>query len=384
MPKLGRHYLEVWEDQDMGLLPPVMLGEPPVAPPSAFTAPTPKWDSSTLTEADLLTEEKGHGPLTERVISALLPIPDLTVWKGVKAAEDAMEGRPGGSGAAAARRERLNVTDLEARIRDTMRYHGLLNFVVSIMTTLVFLSHVINLSLLPCLLYQPDFSERVDDPIATALREAQRELRKVVATNKARKARLISIACDRLGYQEYLEVRESIDKNITSLYHKLQKKDVPKVLKKKKKPLQGAAGGAGAGEETGPGVLPQCPAALGLMQDDENHLSVNEQLKQLVETRRQWVDSVGAVFDAKEKEIPGRLYGLPKRSVFEGIEEEVQAMLAAPLIDVNDFNSSVNGSMASSSANNGRNQSGPSNINSYGLSNGKGKERARSDAMDIG
>lgn len=385
MPKLGRHYLEVWEDQDLGLLPPVMLGELPAAPPSAFTAPTPKWDSSTLTEADLLTEEKGHGPLTERVISALLPIPDLTVWKGVKAAEDAMEGRPGGSGAAAARRERLNVTDLEVRIRDTMRYHGLLNFVVSIINYLGFSSLVINIPFHPYLLFQPDFSERVDDPIATALREAQRELRKVVATNKARKTRLISIACDRLGYQEYLEVRDSIDKNITALYHKLQRKDVPKVLKKKKKP-QGAAGGAGAGEDAGPGVLPQCPAALGLMQDDENHLSVNEQLKQLVETRRQWVDSVGAVFDAKEREIPGRLYGLPKRSVFEGIEEEVRAMLAAPLVDVNDFNTSVNGTMASSSANGGRNQTGSSKINintSYG-GNGKGKERARSDAMDIG
>ena len=225
----------------------------------------------------------------------------------------------------------------------------------------------------------------MDDPIATALREAQRELRKVVATNKARKTRLISIACDRLGYQEYLEVRDSIDKNITALYHKLQRKDVPKVLKKKKKTLQGLAGGAGAGEDTGPGLLPQCPAALGLMQDDENHLSVNEQLKQLVETRRQWVDSVGAVFDAKEREIPGRLYGLPKRSVFEGIEEELQAMLAAPLVDVNGFNSTINGTMASSS-DNGRNQSGSSKINSnsHGGVNGKGKERARSDAMDIG
>ena len=389
MPKLGRHYLEVWEDQDMNLLPPVILGDPPVAPPSAFAAPTPKWDSSTLTEADLLTEDKGHGPLTERVISALLPIPDLAVWKGVKAAEDAMEGRPGGSGAAAARRERLNVTDLEGRIRDTMRYHGLLNFVVSIILTLAFIFYP-SCFLVLILLFQPDYSERVDDPIATALREAQRELRKVVAINKARKARLISIACDRLGYQEYLEVRDSIDKNIAALYHKLQRKDVPKVSKKKKKPLQGAAaaaaaaaasanGGSGAGEDTG--LLPQCPAALGLIRDDENHLMVNEQLKQLVETRRNWVDNVGAIFDAKEKEMPGRLYGLPKRSVFEGIEEEVQAMLAAPALDSADFNSSING---------GRNQNGSSkttnNINHSGVnfSNGKGKERARNDAMDIG
>jgi transcriptional adapter 3 len=127
MPKLGRHYSEVWEDQDAGLL---ALGETQDAPLSTFTAPVPKFDPSTLSESDCLTEEKGHGPLTERVISALLPAPD-TAWKGVKAAEDAMEGRPGGSGAAAARRERLNVQDLEARIRDTMRYHGLLDAMVS-------------------------------------------------------------------------------------------------------------------------------------------------------------------------------------------------------------------------------------------------------------
>lgn len=180
------------------------------------------------------------------------------------------------------------------------------------------------------------------------------------------------------------------------MYHKLQRKDVPKVSKKKKKPLQGAAAaaaaasgnGAGAGEDVP--LLPQCPAAVGLTQDDENHLVVNEQLKQLVETRRNWVDSVGAVFEAKELEMPGRLYGVPKRSVFEGVEEEVQALLAAPLVGNADFNSGVNGTMASSSGSGGRNQTSSSkmsNNTSYGgvkLSNGKGKERARSDAMDIG
>lgn len=131
MPKLGRHYLEVWEDQDAGLIPPVLVGlGDSQAPPSTFAAPAPKWDPSTLMESDLVTEDRGHGPLTERVISALLPMHDPTGWKGVKAAEDAMEGRPGGSGAAAARRERLNVTDLEARIRNTMQFHGLLVDVV--------------------------------------------------------------------------------------------------------------------------------------------------------------------------------------------------------------------------------------------------------------
>ncbi|KAJ3509199.1 hypothetical protein NLJ89_g5350 [Agrocybe chaxingu] len=224
MPKLGRHYLEIWEDQDNGVLPPILLGDS-VAPASHFAAPAPKWDPLTLADQDLAAEERGHGPFTERVISALLPIPDLTVWKGVKAAEDAMEGRPGGSGAAAARKERLNVTDLEARIRDTMRYHGLLDAV-------------------------PDFTEKVDDPIASALREAQRELRRVVAVNKARKARLVPVAKDRLGYQEYLELRDAIDKNITTLYAKLQKKDVPKLSKKKKELLVEVAKWSGDGLRT--------------------------------------------------------------------------------------------------------------------------------------
>lgn len=146
MPKLGRHYTEIWEDQDAGLLPPTVISDAQ-APPSSFAAPIPKWDPSTLMEPDLVTEDRGHGPLTERVISALLPMPDMTVWKGVKAAEDAMEGRPGGSGAAAARREKMNVSDLETRIRDTMRYHGLLDGMVRSTLFSVTLRLTISLSL---------------------------------------------------------------------------------------------------------------------------------------------------------------------------------------------------------------------------------------------
>ncbi len=116
----------------MGLFPPADQD----APPEVFQPPVPKWDPSTLMETECLVEEKGHGLLTERVISALLPM-ENNEWKGVKAAEDAMEGRPGGSGAAAARKEKLSVSDLETRIRDTMRYHGLLNEIVSAVTVLL-------------------------------------------------------------------------------------------------------------------------------------------------------------------------------------------------------------------------------------------------------
>lgn len=125
MPKLGRHYLDVWEEMDTELYGAPLPGLAPHRTGDGL--PLPKWDPSTLSEVDLSAEERSHGPLTERLISALLPIQDAaSSWKGVKAAEDAMEGRPGGTGAAAARREKVNVADLEERIQDTMRFHGLL------------------------------------------------------------------------------------------------------------------------------------------------------------------------------------------------------------------------------------------------------------------
>lgn len=238
----------------------------------------------------------------------------------------------------------------------------------------------------------------MDDPIATALREAQRELRRVVALNKARKVRLAAVARDRLGYQEYLELRDTIDRNISNLYTRLQKKDAPKLSKKKKKPLQGAAaaahaaataavaaakGSAGGGDESTQNFLPPCPAALGLTPDEDNHLTVNDQLKQLVETRRQWVDSVGSIFDEKERENPGRIYGLPQESLFTGIEEEVEEVVRKQWAkDERPPNNSV---FTRGPGMNGGFGAGVNGIRSKqsGNSNHKGKEKAR-DAMDIG
>ena len=58
-------------------------------------APVLRWGPATLNDEDLLVEERGHGLLTERVLRALLPIDDSVVWKGVKAAKEAIEKRHG-------------------------------------------------------------------------------------------------------------------------------------------------------------------------------------------------------------------------------------------------------------------------------------------------
>jgi transcriptional adapter 3 len=175
------------------------------------------------------------------------------------------------------------------------------------------------------LLSQPDYTEKVDDPIATALRYAQEELRQVLSVNKARKTRLAAIARDRLGYQEYLDLRDNLDRNITALYAKLQKKDQPKPNKKRKKEGS-SSNGARAGSE--PPALPApTAAALGLSPDDYHRLNVPEQLNLLVETRRKWVDHIGGQMAEIQAEQPGRVWGLPAKSIYEGIEDEVKKEL---------------------------------------------------------
>ena len=70
------------------------------------------------------------------------------------------------------------------------------------------------------------------------------------------------------------------------------------------------------------------PSALGLGPDEDNQLVVAKELQAMMETRRQWTETVGAVFEEKEAEQPGRIYGLPERSIYEGIEEEVESAVA--------------------------------------------------------
>lgn len=125
-----------------------------------------------------------------------------------------------------------------------------------------------------------------------------------------------------MAYQEYVEIRDSIDKNITTMFSKLQKKDGPKASKKKKKAdANGGANGVNGGAPPVP--LPN-PAAIGLGPDEEGKLVVPESLKALIETRREWVDVIGGGFDNMEGDRPDHIRGLPQSSVFDGIEEEVR------------------------------------------------------------
>ena len=143
-----------------------------------------------------------------------------------------------------------------------------------------------------------------------------------MATNKARRHRLAEIAKAKLSYQEFLEDRDYLDKAINQQYTKLQKKDVPKPNKKKKQKSEPNGVTNGAPTATG---IPPPPAALGLVPDEGDNLTVPDPLKTLVDARKKW-DKIGEML-VQEYRGPGQLVGLPQSSIFEGIEEEVKREL---------------------------------------------------------
>lgn len=162
---------------------------------------------------------------------------------------------------------------------------------------------------------QPDFAHPDDDQLVSELRTCQRLLRDQMAINQARKARLLEIAQDRVAYQEFVDSKESIERNILAAFAKLQKpakKDASSSVNKKKKHSSSAT-------KVDEGPLPH-PAVAGLPLTTDGQLVVPQQLKTYVDVRNDFVRAFGAALDQREREVPGSVYGLPRSSVYAGLD----------------------------------------------------------------
>ncbi|KAG8927636.1 Transcriptional regulator [Tulasnella sp. 417] len=269
-----------------GLPPPVLSGMN-----QAITG----WDPRTVTESDLLKEDKSVGPITERIMGALLLEEPHGHHKGKD--DDATSGLTGagpkvpapGSKAAAAGNTINTAGELEARIRAELRALGLLGE------------------------EEPVFSPPMDDDITSALRRCQSLLQEQRSINIQRKNRLLSIARDRLAYQDYQNTLDSLEKSITAGYTKMLKaaaKAAPKKGKKDKdKP--GVPGGTTVAEGD-PGV--------GTGYGGQVVLNPPDSLLEKVRLRDRWVSVFGKAMDEWERREPGRLTGLPERSIYEGLQ----------------------------------------------------------------
>jgi transcriptional adapter 3 len=127
-----------------------------------------------------------------------------------------------------------------------------------------------------------------------------------------------------MAYQEYVETREVMDRQINTVYSRLQKRDSVKSIPAKKRKKPGSA--ALMEDKDKEKDKPSSPATIGLGPDPSGKLVVSEQLKQAVHLRRQWVDLVGGALVKKQEEQPGRLWGLPSKSIYEGLEEDIKEL----------------------------------------------------------
>ena len=119
IPPLGRHYSEVWEEEDKSYYG-HPLSTPVTAPHTEQSveerlAHNGTWEPSALKDDELSTDERSVGPVTERLVAALLPAhtdkpPD--------------QGKEEGS-SKSAKQPILNVMDLEDRLKSELMAAGL-------------------------------------------------------------------------------------------------------------------------------------------------------------------------------------------------------------------------------------------------------------------
>ncbi|WVQ83275.1 hypothetical protein IAT38_005414 [Cryptococcus sp. DSM 104549] len=327
IPPRGRHYTEVWDEED---------GNPPGTRPrisvpnlrlqqqlrraggSSGGLPLPHFvPAAEMRDEHLADEGKGLGSLTERVVAAVVG----SLGLGGKGGEG--EGAQLAPVPEEARVEpnKVDVVELEERMKKELKAVMLLG------------EHEE---------FDPDPAAREDDEVTSALRQCQRLLSQQTTINDARKARLVEIAKQRLAYSEYTSALDGIEKSIEEGWARRIKKYgiSPKKILQQQVPVQSpavaGASGSGAGQtgagQAGDASVPGDVSLPSGTNGEAHHVPaapaatftygrppVPDQMKRLVETRKSWMASVGACMKERPR---GELVGIPGKSVYEGIGEE--------------------------------------------------------------
>ncbi|KAI9205339.1 histone acetyltransferases subunit 3-domain-containing protein [Polychytrium aggregatum] len=249
IPPLGRHYLEQWNEEDMILLGGSADGLKDSQDPKGASNQPREYDE---TDDGVIPGDVGFGSLTERIVSSLFH-EDL-----LEAAEDHYhDDEPDDPVAVAARmkaRTKTEMSDLEERLKNELRFIGLLPEEEEM-----------------------DTSMDGDDEIVAELRRLQAELRSQVSVNRFRKDRLLEVAKKWMAWQEYNSLLDEINKQVEASYIKRFR------AVKKKKSKQAAA--------------PPAPRP------------VSESTTLLLNRRKRLIQELGHIFSLEH-------YGIPKKSIY--------------------------------------------------------------------
>lgn len=356
IPKLGPLYTEKWMQED-GPNPSYTLSPPPVPSNEEFE---PKGTTDSIVDDVLETEKVSCGPLTSRLLSALMSesVFDEKKFKKeeevdkkddeikveekdpepiVKTEEEEEDFANGGETAVSSlvdgswkiSASKTDFSSLDDRLRREFRYVGILDVGLLDKEETVRNKYEVKFGHTTETYHPPKRNNdedvkidwvkgREDDEICHELRILQRELRRVSYLNRAYKTRLLPIVEDQLGWQEYTHIQEDLDKQVDQAY--VRRTRANNRTKKKK---SGSSSSAHAAHVNGVGI------------------EQPQRLKALLEKRHKWITKIGPVFKS-----PREMKRMPDNSIFEDIkytpgvdDDDINEMYE----DLMDTNEEVNG-----------------------------------------
>ncbi|KAJ1643380.1 Transcriptional regulator [Coemansia asiatica] len=268
VPKLGKFYAQKWAEEEVSHFPDHMHNSK-----TKYTAkhllsvdsrlktaiPERSFAAADLIDSDLSLNAARLAPLTERIISAL--VAEKFVIQDPSNAQDEDSG--GALDSNSDSRLEINhistngdTVSLEDRLKRELRYIGILD------------EEEIN------------WDDRQDDEVCATLRALQRQLREQVKVNEMRKERLLSVANDHIGHQEYTQMVDELDKQIEQSY--LKRHRLTKSRKRKSSSVKTVA--------------------------------LSDNALNAMDKRRQVIDAIGHMF-------PPEMFDIPQQSIYEAVPE---------------------------------------------------------------
>ncbi|KAF7728683.1 Transcriptional regulator [Apophysomyces ossiformis] len=215
IPPLGRHYLDVWADEDRHL-PALSRPHSPAGASSTTSSRQSSHDhlsnnegqerlkyigSQHLTDDHLYAEDLSCGSLTERLLSCLVR-EDVVNIAELTEGDDPIEVKPEPENQAGKTIVEMTfsppdeIVEFEERLKRELRYAGLLGD------------------------DDIDWNAREDDEICAELRKTAKQLKEQTEINEFRKKRLLDVVDRQLQYQEYRHMLDILDAQVEQCYIK--------------------------------------------------------------------------------------------------------------------------------------------------------------------
>lgn len=318
IPKAGTFYADVWAEEDSNLASKL---NSPAYQQSAVDSYKPKGSIDSLSDEKLYTEDISCGPLSSRLLSAILSINETderddddnangnysdnendskSVKKEPSIDVDILSNmRPISDDDIATRLssgEEYKVTtevsdfhSIEERLKRELKHIGIFMNLPNLDDKSKIngkLKKTLSDELGTSSIIDTDewIRNKEDDEVCAEIRALQKELKEVSHRNRQRKKKLIPVVEEQIAYQEYCTILEDLDKQVDQAYIKRTK------AKNKKKKHSDTN-------------TPQQQA-------------VNNGLRVLLDKRKRWIENIGKLFPPAET-----MKRVPKESVFKGDDQ---------------------------------------------------------------